>query len=100
MGTPVETNNQPTTPNNTRDEEFPDDCISEHCPGQARPWRSSPRSSSRCPPSTSCSPPRCPPRCPPSTSNSPPYCPLSCAADASPCRPPPCCPPPPATCPP
>merc|ERR1712203_377703 len=55
------------------DEEFLDPLISEHCPGQARPWRSSPQ----CPPSTSNSPPQCPsPCCPP-----PPTCP------PAPCRP-------------
>merc|ERR1711994_596061 len=98
MGTQVETNNQlpttkPTT-NNAQDEEFSDPRISQHCSGQARPWRCSPRSSSCCPPSTrnssSC--------CPPSTRNSPPRCPLSSPAHAAPGCPPPCCPPP--TCPP
>merc|ERR1711997_520577 len=120
MGTQVETNNQlpttkPTT-NNAQDEEFSDPRISQHCSGQARPWRCSPRSSSCCPPSTrnssSCCPPstrnspprsppstrNSPPRCPPSTRNSPPRCPPSSPAHAAPGCPPPCCPPP--TCPP
>merc|ERR1711990_468536 len=127
MGTPVETNTQlpttkPTT-NNAQDEEFSDPRISQHCSGQARPWRCSPRSSSccpsstsnspsRCPSSTSNSPSRCPPstrnspsrrppstrnspsRCPPSTSNCPSCCPLSSPAHAAPrCPPPPTCPP-------
>merc|ERR1711990_1443880 len=105
MGTPVETNTQlpttkPTT-NNAQDEEFSDPRISQHCSGQARPWRCSPRSSSCCPSSTRNSPSRCPPstsnspsRCPPSTSNCPSCCPLSSPAHAAPrCPPPPTCPP-------
>merc|ERR1711997_722732 len=98
MGTPAETNTQPTPNNNqhknTQDEEFRDHRISEHCSGQTRPWRSSPRSSSRCPPSITTSPPRCPPatsnrppRCSPSTGNCPPHCPSQCGPSPPPCPP-------------
>merc|ERR1711953_1241551 len=83
MGTPVETNYQPTqqptqqpTSKNAQDEEFSEPRISQHCSGQARPWSCSSWRPSCCPPSTSSSPPpcprapahappRCPPRCPP-----------------------------------
>merc|ERR1712242_569820 len=75
MGTPLETNYQPTqqpTTNNAQDEEFSEPRISQHCSGQARPWSCSSWRPSCCPPSTSSSPPRCPcspahapPRCPP-----------------------------------
>merc|ERR1712183_652427 len=94
MGTPVETNYQPTlqpttnnqqpTTNNAQDEEFSEPRISQHCSGQARPWSCSSWRSSCCPPSTSNSPSCCPPstsfsppRCPPSTRVSPPRCPRS-----------------------
>merc|ERR1711997_917862 len=80
MGTPVETNYQPTqqpTTNNAQDEEFIEPRFSQHCSGQARPWSCSSWRPSCCPPSTSsspsCRPPStssCPPRCP-----APPACP-------------------------
>merc|ERR1712242_623584 len=88
MGTPVETNYQPTqqpTTNNAQDEEFSEPRISQHCSGQARPWSCSSWCPSCCPPSTSSSP-----SCrPPSTINSPPRCPCS-PAHAPPRCPPPC----------
>merc|ERR1712241_1388244 len=103
----VETNYQPTqqpTTNNAQDEEFSEPRISQHCPGQARPWSCSSWRPSCCPPSTSYSPSCRPPStsysqpcCPPSTSYSPPCCPRS-PAHAPP-RCPPRCPAPPA-CPP
>merc|ERR1712242_35689 len=86
MGTPVETNYQPTqqpTTNNAQDEEFSEPRISQHCSGQARPWSCSSWRPSCCPPSTSDSP-SC---CPSSTINSPPRCPCS------PAHAPPACPP-------
>merc|ERR1712241_1248779 len=87
MGTPVETNYQPTqlpttTTNNAQDEEFSEPRISQHCSGQARPWSCSSWRPSCCPPSTSSSPPRCP-RAP---AHAPPRCPPRCPA-------PPACPP-------
>merc|ERR1711997_1120159 len=80
MGTPVETNYQPTqqptqqpTTNNAKDEEFSVPRFSQHCSGQTRPWSCSSWRPSCCPPSTSSSP-----SCrPPSTSNSPSRCPRS-----------------------
>merc|ERR1711997_706052 len=100
MGTPVETNYQPTqqptqqpTTNNAQDEEFSEPRISQHCSGQARPWSCSSWCPSCCPPSTSSSP-----SCrPPSTSDSPPCCPRS-PAHAPPRCPPRC--PAPTACPP
>merc|ERR1711997_1274262 len=98
MGTPVETNYQPTqlpttTSNNAQDEEFSEPRISQHCSGQTRPWSCSSWRPSCCPPSTSSSP-SC---CPPSTSSSP-SCRPRAPAHAPP-RCPPRCPAPPA-CPP
>merc|ERR1711953_1120592 len=61
MGTPVETNYQPTqqpTTNNAQDEEFSVPRISQHCSGQARPWSCSSWRPSCCPPSTSTCPPQ------------------------------------------
>merc|ERR1711997_499244 len=99
MGTPVETNYQPTTnnqqptTNNAQDEEFSEPRISQHCSGQARPWSCSSWRPSCCPPSTSSSPSCCPPstinspsRCPRSPAHAPPRCPPRCPA-------PPACPP-------
>merc|ERR1711876_131388 len=86
MGTPLETNYQPTqqpTTNNAQDEEFSEPRISQHCSGQARPWSCSSWRPSCCPPSTS-SRPSCRP---PSTSSSPPRCPRA------PAHAPPGCPP-------